>query len=174
MDKVEGFDALADEYMTKPFQSEVLLSRIANLIRQRESMRDAFRKNIVLEPSSVSGTTSDERFMKNVISVIEEHVSEPEFGVDELCEEIGVSRPALYRKIKSLTGLSAIRFLRSIRLKRAAQLLASDENMSVSSVMYATGFSNMSYFSRIFFDEFHVLPKDWYGRSHAADGSQPG
>lgn len=174
VDKVEGFDALADEYMTKPFQSEVLLSRIANLIRQRESMRDAFRKNIVLEPSSVSGTTSDERFMKNVISVIEEHVSEPEFGVDELCEEIGVSRPALYRKIKSLTGLSAIRFLRSIRLKRAAQLLASDENMSVSSVMYATGFSNMSYFSRIFFDEFHVLPKDWYGRSHASDGSLPG
>ena len=162
VDKIEGFEALADEYMTKPFQSEVLLSRIDNLIRQRESLREAFRRDISLEPSAVTGTTSDERFMRSVIAVIEEHVSEAEFGVDELCEEIGVSRPSLYRKIKSLTGMSAIRFLRSIRLKRAAQLLASDENLTVSSVMYSTGFSNMSYFSKIFFEEFHVLPKDWH------------
>lgn len=166
VDKVEGFDALADEYMTKPFQAEVLISRIENLIRQRESMREAFRKSISTEPSAVYGTTSDERFMKNVIAVIEEHIGEPEFGVDELCDEIGISRPTLYRKIKSLTGLSAIRFLRSIRLKRAAQLLAADENLSVSSVMYSTGFNNMSYFSKIFFEEFHILPKDYRSRKH--------
>jgi AraC-like DNA-binding protein len=152
--------------MTKPFQAEVLISRIENLIRQRESMREAFRKSISTEPSAVYGTTSDERFMKNVIAVIEEHIGEPEFGVDELCDEIGISRPTLYRKIKSLTGLSAIRFLRSIRLKRAAQLLAADENLSVSSVMYSTGFNNMSYFSKIFFEEFHILPKDYRSRKH--------
>ena len=161
MDKIEGFEALADEYMTKPFQSEVLVSRIDNLIRQRESMREVFRRDISLDPSSVTGTTSDERFLKNAIAVIEEHMSESGFGVDELCGEVGLSRPALYRKIKSLTGLSAIRFMRSIRLKRAAQLLESDESLSVSSVMYATGFSNMSYFSRIFYEEFHILPKDY-------------
>lgn len=164
VDKIEGFEALADEYMTKPFQSEVLLSRIDNLIRQRESMREAFRKNILLEPSAVTGTTSDERFVKTVISAIEEHMPEPEFGIDELCKEIGISRPTLYRRIKSLTGMSAIRFLRSIRLKRAAQLLDSDDGLPVSSVMYQTGFSNMSYFSRIFFEEFHILPKDYHDR----------
>ncbi len=164
VDKVEGFEALADDYMTKPFQSEVLLSRIENLIRQRESMRTAFRNSIAIEPSAVVGTTSDERFMKTVISAIEDHMSEPEFGVDELCREIGISRPTLYRKIKSLTGLSAIRFLRSIRLKRAAQMLDSDPGLTVSSVMYATGFSNMSYFSTIFFEEFHILPKDYRDR----------
>lgn len=164
VDKVEGFEALADEYMTKPFVSEVLLSRIENLIRQRESMREAFRKNILLEPSAVTGTTSDERFIRTVISAIEEHMSEPEFGIDELCREIGISRPTLYRRIKSLTGMSAIRFLRSIRLKRAAQLLDSDDGLTVSSVMYQTGFSNMSYFSRIFFEEFHILPKDYHDR----------
>lgn len=165
VDKVEGFEALADEYMTKPFQSGILLSRIENLIRQRENMRNAFRKSIVLEPSAVTGTSTDERFMKNVIAAIEDHMSEAEFGVDELCREIGISRPTLYRKIKSLTGMSAIRFLRSIRLKRAAQMLDSDERISVSSVMYATGFSNMSYFSTIFFEEFHVSPKDYRNRS---------
>ena len=129
-------------------------------------MREAFKKSISTEPSAVYGTTSDERFMKNVIAVIEEHIGEPEFGVDELCDEIGISRPTLYRKIKSLTGLSAIRFLRSIRLKRAAQLLAADENLSVSSVMYSTGFNNMSYFSKIFFEEFNILPKDYRSRKH--------
>ena len=84
------------------------------------------------------------------------------YGVDELCEEVGFSRPTLYRKIKSVTGLSAIRFMRSIRLKRAAQMLASDDNLSVSSVMYSTGFNNISYFSKIFYEEFHVLPKDFH------------
>ena len=162
VDKIEGFESLADDYMTKPFHPELLVSRIDNLIRQRESIREAFRNSITVEPSAITGTTSDERFMKNVISVIEEHISDAEFGVDELCEEVGLSRPTLYRKIKSVTGLSAIRFMRSIRLKRAAQMLASDDNLSVSSVMYSTGFNNISYFSKIFYEEFHVLPKDFH------------
>ena len=176
VDKIEGLEALADDYMTKPFHTELLISRIDNLIRQRESIRESFRNSISVEPSAISGTTSDERFLKNLISVIEEHIPETEFGVDELCEEIGLSRPTLYRKIKSLTGLSAIRFMRSIRLKRAAQMLASDENLSVSSVMYSTGFNNISYFSKIFYEEFHVLPKDYRrdSRTGGAEGERTG
>lgn len=162
--KMEGYQMMADDYITKPFHAELLISRIDNLIRQRECMRQAFRTEVNLEPSSVTATPVDEKFIRSCIDNIEEHISEPEFGVDDLCLNVGYSRPQLYRKIKSITGMSAIQFLRSIRLKRAAQLLSSGSGMTVTEVMYAVGFNNISYFSKIFFSEFGVLPKD-YGKS---------
>lgn len=159
--KMEGYQMLADDYITKPFHAELLLSRIDNMIRQRECMRQSFRTQVNLEPSAVIATPVDEKFIRSCIENIEEHISEPDYGVDELCQNVGYSRPQIYRKIKSITGLSAIQFLRSIRLKRAAQLLSSGSGMSVSEVMYAVGFDNISYFSKIFFAEFGVLPKDY-------------
>lgn len=163
--KMEGYQMLADDYLTKPFHAELLLSRIDNLIRQRECMRQSFRTQVNLEPSAVTATPVDEKFIRSCIENIEEHIGDPDYGVDELCQNIGYSRPQLYRKIKSIIGLSAIQFLRSIRLKRAAQLLSSGGGMSVSEVMYAVGFNNISYFSKIFFAEFGVLPKDYAGDS---------
>lgn len=159
--KMEGYQMMADDYITKPFHAELLISRIDNLIRQRECMRQSFRTDISLEPSAVTATPVDEKFIRSCIDNIEEHISEPEYGVDELCLNIGYSRPQLYRKIKSITGMSAIQFLRSIRLKRAAQLLSSGSGMTVTEVMYAVGFNNISYFSKIFAAEFGKLPKDY-------------
>lgn len=159
--KMEGYQMMADDYITKPFHAELLISRIDNLIRQRECMRQSFRVDISLEPSAVTATPVDEKFIRNCIDNIEEHISDPEFGVDDLCQNIGYSRPQLYRKIKSITGMSAIQFLRSIRLKRAAQLLSSGSGMTVTEVMYAVGFNNISYFSKIFAAEFGKLPKDF-------------
>ena len=161
--KMEGYQMLADDYVTKPFHAELLISRIDNLIRQRECMRQSFRTQVNLEPSAVTATPVDEKFIRSCIENIEEHIGEADYGVDELCQNVGYSRPQLYRKIKSITGLSAIQFLRSIRLKRAAQLLSSGSGMSVSEVMYAVGFNNISYFSKIFSAEFGVLPKDYKG-----------
>ena len=159
--KMEGYQMMADDYITKPFHAELLLSRIENLIRQRECMRQSFRTEVNLEPSAVTATPVDEKFIRSCIDNIEEHIAEPDYGVDELCQNIGYSRPQLYRKIKSITGMSAIQFLRSIRLKRAAQLLSSGSGMSVTEVMYAVGFNNISYFSKIFSAEFGVHPKDY-------------
>ena len=126
-----------------------------------ECMRQSFRTEVNLEPSAVTATPVDEKFIRSCIDNIEEHIAEPDYGVDELCQNIGYSRPQLYRKIKSITGMSAIQFLRSIRLKRAAQLLSSGSGMSVTEVMYAVGFNNISYFSKIFSAEFGVHPKDY-------------
>ncbi len=161
--KMEGYQMLADDYITKPFHAELLLSRIDNLIRQRECMKQAFRTEVNVEPSAVTVTSVDEKFIRSCINDIEEHIGEVDYGVDELCQNIGYSRPQLYRKIKSITGMSAIQFLRSIRLKRAAQLLSSGGGMNVAQAMTAVGFNNISYFSKIFFAEFGVLPKDYKG-----------
>ncbi len=161
--KMEGYQMLADDYITKPFHADLLLSRIDNLIRQRECMKQAFHTEVNIEPSAVTVTSVDEKFIRSCISDIEEHIGEMDYGVDELCQNIGYSRPQLYRKIKSITGMSAIQFLRSIRLKRAAQLLSSGGGMSVAQAMAAVGFNNISYFSKIFYAEFGVLPKDYKG-----------
>ena len=114
-----------------------------------------------LEPDQLPATPVDERFTKKCIQYIEKNISDGEYGVDELCADMGMSRPQFYRRIKAITGLSAIQFMRSIRLKRAAQLLKSGSVRSVSDAMFAVGFNNLSYFSRIFFKEFGVLPKDY-------------
>ena len=161
MYKMEGYRLLADDYITKPFRADMLLARIDSLIRQRENLRQSFRNDVSLEPSAVTATPVDEKFIRSCIENIEEHISEPDYGVDDLCLDIGYSRPQLYRKIKSITGMTAIQFVRGIRLKRAAQLLSSDSGKSVTQVMYAVGFNNLSYFSKIFFVEFGVLPKDY-------------
>ncbi len=162
--KMEGYQMLADDYVTKPFHADLLFSRIDNLIAQRECMKKSFRTEVDIEPSSVTATSMDAKFIKSLIEDIEEHMEEVSYGVDELCLNVGYSRPQLYRKVKSITGMSAIQFLRSIRLKRAAQLLSSDAGISVGQVMNAVGFNNISYFSKIFYAEFGVLPKDYKGR----------
>lgn len=162
--KMEGYQMMADDYITKPFHAELLFSRIDNLIAQRECMKKSFREEVEIEPSAVTATPMDARFIKSLIEDIEEHMGEVSYGVDELCMNVGYSRPQLYRKVKSITGMTAIQFLRSIRLKRAAQLLSSDAQVSVSQVMNAVGFNNISYFSKIFYAEFGVLPKDYKGK----------
>ncbi len=156
--QIEGYKTGADAYVTKPFSVELLKTLIKRLIESRQQMKMQFQKQIELKPSEITVTTADERLLKKCLEAIEEHITEPEFGVDELCAEIGISRPQLYRKIKSLTDMSAIQFIRSIRLKRAAQILLQD-NSSVSEVMYSVGFNNLSYFCKIFKEEFGCLPK---------------
>ena len=144
--EIEGYATGADAYVTKPFSLKLLRTRIKNLILSRRCMKEMFRTQLILEPSEITVSTSDERLLSKCLEVVEMNMHNPEFGVNE----------QLYRKIKSLTGLSAVQFIRSIRLKRAAQILAKD-NSSVSEVMYSVGINNLSYFSKIFKEEFGYL-----------------
>lgn len=161
--EIDSWKTGADGFITKPFHIGVLMSRIENLINSRDKMRKAFRSTLEVNPSEITVITSDERLMKKCLKAIEENMEDPEFGVEELSAAIGVSRAQLYRKIHSLTGLSSVQFIRSIRLKRAAQILLQD-NSSVSDVMYQVGFSNLSYFSRLFKEEFGCMPKEYARR----------
>ncbi|WP_430974099.1 response regulator [Sunxiuqinia rutila] len=158
-DRIEGFDSGADEYIEKPFNSKLLLTRVRTLIEHRELIKRRFLlsdlKNTEVAPSSV-----DEKFMKQVVELIEAHINDSDFTVQSLVDEMKVSQDQLYRKIKALTGLSINHFIRLLRLKRAAQMLASGQ-YTVSEVVFQTGFNNPSYFTKCFKTEYGVLPSDF-------------
>lgn len=159
-EKLAGYSGGADAFLTKPFSFEVLEMRIKNLIEQRSNLRQLFNKRIEINPSEISVTSIDEKLVQKALSVIEENMSNPDFSVEQLGRELGMSRVHLYKKILSLTGKPPIEFIRTLRMKRAAQLLRSSQ-LRVSEIAYQVGFNNPKYFSKYFKGEFDMLPSDY-------------
>jgi signal transduction histidine kinase/ligand-binding sensor domain-containing protein/DNA-binding response OmpR family regulator len=155
--KISGFEAGADDYITKPFSFEILESRIRNLIKQREALRKSFQKQIEISPSSIDIISVDEKFIQKAIETVEKNIDNANFSVEELSRELGMSRVNLYKKLLSLTGKTPIEFIRIIRLKRAAQLLKGSQ-LTISEIAYKVGFNNPKYFTKYFKEEFGVLP----------------
>lgn len=155
--KLEGFESGAEDYITKPFNFEILQSRIRNLIHQRESFQREYRRFIDVKASPVQITSLDEKLISKALQVVEAKLSDPDFTVEELSRELGMSRVHLYKKLQALTGKSPIEFIRSLRLQHAAQLLEKSQ-LTVSEVAYKVGFNNPKYFARYFREEYKMLP----------------
>jgi signal transduction histidine kinase/ligand-binding sensor domain-containing protein/DNA-binding response OmpR family regulator len=155
--KIEGFDSGANDYVTKPFNFEILQSRIRNLIAQREAFQRTFNKHIEVKAGDVEITSLDEKLIRKAIHIVEEHIGDADFSVERFSRELGMSRVHLYKKLLALTGKSPIEFIRNIRLQRAAQLLKKSQ-LSVSEIAYQVGFNNPKYFSKYFKDQFNILP----------------
>ena len=158
--RLEGLSYGADGYVTKPFKHEALLQQILNIVQHRNILRDRFRREVITEPAEVTVTDSDELFLRQAMDIVEENMSNTEFSVDQLVREMGVSRSKLYLKLKALTGQSSSEFVRTVRLKRAVQLLE-NSNYSVKEVMYMTGFNTASYFSKCFKRQFGIVPSEY-------------
>lgn len=158
--KYRGLDTGADDYITKPFDVEYLLLRIKNILKTREHLRELFQRNVELEPSAITITSADEKFLRNVMEKIEAGIPEPEFTVEKLEKELAISHTHFYRKIKSLTGYSGKELLQNIRLKRAANLLSQDK-LRISEIAYMTGFNNPKYFSKCFKEKYGVTPTEF-------------
>ena len=154
--KIEAYEKGADGYITKPFNTKILISRVYNLIEQRESLKKQIR-TLNLEPSKISPTSLDEQFLAKAIKDIEDNISNHEFSIEHLSSSMGLSHDSFYRKIKNLSGMSAAQFIRMIRLKRSAQLLV-DTDYSVSEILYEVGFTSPSYFTKCFKNQFGVSP----------------
>jgi signal transduction histidine kinase/ligand-binding sensor domain-containing protein/DNA-binding response OmpR family regulator len=163
--KVEGFDAGADDFVTKPFSFEILQARIRNLIHQREIFQKDFRKQIEVKASTIRITSMDEKLIQNAIRVVEERITDPEFSVEDLSRELGMSRVHLYKKLLALTGKSPLEFIRTIRLQHAAQLLEKSQ-LSVSEIAYKVGFNNPKYFTKYFKEEYKMLPSAYASRNN--------
>lgn len=158
--QLEGFNIGVNDYITKPFTFEILASRIRNLLAQQKLLQKRFQKQIEVHPEEVTITPVDEKFLKQALEAIEKNLDNPDFSVEDFSRDMFMNRVTLYRKILSLTGKTPIEFIRSIRLKRAAQLLEKS-GMSVSEIAYEVGFNNPKHFSKFFKEEFKVSPSQY-------------
>ena len=159
--RAEGYEHGADSYITKPFHSKVLLARIENLLRQRQLLKHLYQgtKETEKEISESHLEDRDKQFLKQLQAIIQKNLSDSEFGVEDMGQQIGLSRVQLYRKVKAMTGSSVVDLLRKARLAKARRLLET-RSMSVSEVAYEVGFSAPSYFTKCFKEEYGMLPGD--------------
>jgi signal transduction histidine kinase/ligand-binding sensor domain-containing protein/DNA-binding response OmpR family regulator len=168
--RLEGFKTGADDYITKPFNFEVLEARINNLLRQREKSQKTFRKTLDVKSSELQITPLDVKFIENAVKCVEKNVSSSDFSVEDLGSELGISRAYLFKKILALTGKTPLEFMRTIRLQHAAQLLEKSQ-LSVREIAYKVGFNNPKYFTKYFKEQFHVLPSDYAASKKQQEGS---
>jgi DNA-binding response OmpR family regulator len=159
-DKLEGLEIGADDYLTKPFDARELQVRVKNLIEQRQRLRERFSREITVQPKDITVTSIDEKFLQQAIDIVEANMSDGDFQIDQFCRAIGMSRSTLNRKLRALTGLSTNVFIRTLRLKRAAQLLEK-KSATIVEIAYEVGFNNPSYFAECFRQQFGRSPSEY-------------
>ena len=156
--RAEGYEHGADAYLSKPFSLRLLLSRIDNLIESRKKLNQTWSKGVEDDEIGNISNEIDKSFLKQLRKIIQENLANSDLSVEQIGDEIGLSRVQLYRKVKALTGYSPVEIVRKARLTRARHLLQTTER-TVSEVAYAVGFSTPSYFSKCYKDEFGESPK---------------
>ena len=159
--RIQGYNGGADSYISKPFNSQLLLSRIRNLIDSRRQLRQFFGDNQTLAKENLSDMDKD--FVSRFKALVEEKMGDAELNVEDLGKDMGLSRVQLYRKLKSLTNYAPNELLRQARLKKAASLLASSE-MTIAEIAYEVGFSSPSYFTKCYKEQFGESPTDFLKR----------
>ena len=160
--RLEGLERGADAYLTKPFSIEELHATIDNLIASRQRLHGKYSgtqmPNEQIKKIEVKG--NDEQLMERIVDSINKHISDSDFTVETLCEEVGISRANLHRKMKVMTGITATDFMRNIRMEQAARLL-SEQKVNITQVAYSVGFSSLPYFSTAFRKHFGVSPTEY-------------
>ncbi len=159
-DIIQGLETGADDYITKPFSTRILLARIQNLIDLRRHLQQRRQRQMSRQPVKICESPIDEDFMNELQELIEKRLSDSDLNVDELSKKLCMSHATLYRKVHALTGESPVEFIRSYRLKRAAELLEANFG-NVTEVAFEVGFSSTAYFTKCFKEKFHQLPSTY-------------
>ena len=158
-DKIEGLQTKADDYVTKPFVPRELLVRIENLIESRARLREKYKNEGVIRPKEITVNSIDEKFLNRLVEIVELNMSNEKFGVEQLGDELSMSRSQLHRKLKALLDQGPNQFIRSFRLQRAHELLEKN-SATTSEIAYQVGFSSPSYFTKCFHEQFGYTPSE--------------
>lgn len=159
-DIIQGLEIGADDYITKPFNTQMLLSRIKNLVELRRQLQLKIQREKMLLPAEISVSSTDDQFLKDFYGIIYQNLGDPDFTIDSIYKKMDMSRATLFRKIQALTGETPNQFILSLRLERGAQLLKNNYG-SVTDVAMAVGFSTSAYFSKCFKDRFKQSPSSF-------------
>jgi ligand-binding sensor domain-containing protein/signal transduction histidine kinase/DNA-binding response OmpR family regulator len=157
---VEGFETGADDYIPKPFNIEVLEAKSKSLIENRRKLRKSFIRSLEFVPKDITTSHTDEQFLQRTLEIIENNITNPEFGVKKLAAEMCVSRSLLHKKLTAIVDLSANDFITLIKLKKSALLLL-NSNLTISEIAFEAGFNDPKYFSRCFKKHFGKSPSDY-------------
>jgi DNA-binding response OmpR family regulator len=158
--EIEGAASGADLYFSKPINISLLQINIKNIFEQRQKLKDHYSKDHQTELIDLVHSTKDREFMEKLLSIVNDHLINPEMDIEFLCSEIGMSRTKLYQKIKTITGQSIGEFIRSIRLRKAVEIMTR-EDVLLTEVMYRVGIQTQSYFSKAFKKEFGKTPSQY-------------
>ena len=159
--KIEGLKNGADAYIEKPFAMPHLLVQINNLLENRIKLRQNFANNPYIATNSMAQNKADEDFLNKALRFVEKNMDNSEYSVDELSDDMAMSRATLFRKMRSVIGMSPTDFIRNTRLKRAAQLIT-EGRLSVTEIAYSVGYSSPGHFTKSFKKEFGVLPTQYH------------
>lgn len=163
----QGYELGADLYIPKPFNIQILDKQVKMLIQSRSQLRDKFSKQVLLMPSDIAITSPDERFLKRLIEITDAQLTDSEFDVMKLVNSMNMSHTVILRKLKALTGMALVDFIKRQRLKKAALILQKGK-ISIAEVSYMVGFSDPKYFSKCFIKEFGQTPTE-YSKEHQSD-----
>jgi AraC-like DNA-binding protein len=161
-DRLEGLETGADAYIVKPFNMDILRRTILNLLNSHKLLKMKYERTDDLEErvEDIRLKSPDDKLLEKIMECIRKNLTNSDLNIDMISDEVGISRVHLHRKMKELTGQTPHDFIRSIRLKKAAQLLA-EKGMNVTEVMYACGFANSASFSTIFRKYYGMSPRDY-------------
>jgi signal transduction histidine kinase/ligand-binding sensor domain-containing protein/DNA-binding response OmpR family regulator len=163
-DRLSGLDTGADAYITKPFETKLLMVTVKNLIESRRLLKEKYSRSLLIEPSEISITSLDEKFLKKALAIVEKNIANAEYSVDTFSKDIGMSRSHLHRKFIGLTGLSPSGFIRILRMKRAALLLTKGQ-LTVSEILFEIGIKSRSYFTKSFKEQFGESPTEFAAKN---------
>ncbi len=156
----ESLKTGADDYITKPFDVNILRLKVDNLLSLRNTLREKYKNDFLMQPSAVTLVSPDEKFLKKAVDIIEKYMDDADFDIERFASEIGVSRMQLYRKLEALTNMTVKEFIRDIRIKRAAQLLEQNK-LTISEIVYQVGFRDLAYFRKCFREQYGTSPSEY-------------
>lgn len=157
--KLKGIEGGAEDYITKPFDKEIIVARVQNILKGRNRLQQYFFNAVTLKPTTAIAGEHKE-FIERCIAIVENHLDNPDFTIQTFCKAIGMSHPSLYKKVKAVSGLTVNVFTRYIRLRKAAELLINTDK-TITEIAYITGFNDIRYFREQFYELFKMKPSDY-------------